>query len=230
MKVENLGMLLQETNRSKAYLQLLIKAGLLPNFVLLLRKQGQKENLDRNPEDINPEYFNPNISEQESLENAEISYKVIQADSCNEPNVLEELKKRPEQYFIFSGRGILKQAFEAEKKLIHVHPGKLPDYRGSTCPYYSILAGEGWHCTSFIMKPEIDKGEIITTKEFPLPLENVDATRIYDPYTRAETLVDVIKQLSETGTLKITKQNFSKGTDYYVIHPVLEFIAKNSTS
>ena len=77
------------------------------------------------------------------------------------------------------------------------------------------------------MKSEIDKGEIITSKEFPLP-KDVDATRIYDPHTRSEILIDVVKQLAETGTLKTYSQNLSKGIDYYLIHPVLEFIAKKS--
>lgn len=225
--IENLGMLLQETNRSKAYLQKLINSGLLPNFVLLLRKPGKiKETLDSNPEEINTQYFNPLISEEKSLQQAGIPYKIIQVESCNEELVVSSLKQRPEQYFIFSGRGILKETFEAGKKLIHSHPGKIPKYRGSTCPYYSALAGDGWHCTSFIMRPEVDKGEVITGREFPLPKARVDATRIYDPYSRAEVIIDVVRQLAETGKLETTQQDLSKGITYYIIHPVLEFMAK----
>ena len=230
-KVENLGMLLQETNRSKAYLQSLIKSGLLPNFVLLLKKPSEikKETLDTAPEKTDLQYFDLNISEEQSLQEANIPYKIIQTSSCNDEQVVGALKNRPEQYFVFSGRGILSKELVKAKKLIHSHPGKIPAYRGSTCPYYSFLAGEGWHCTSFIMKPEIDEGEVITVKQFPLP-KGIDATRVYDPYTRSAVLVDTVQQLAETGTLKTTNQDLSKGITYYVIHPVLEFIAKNSLS
>jgi len=228
-QIENLGMFLQETHRSKAYLQNLIHHGLHPNYVFLLKDPNKPiENLDSLPKSSTDTLFDPSISEQQSLEEAQIPYEVISATSCNDPLVVEAIKQRPEDYFIFSGRGILKEIFETNKKIIHVHPGKLPEYRGSTCPYYSTLAGDGWGCTSFIMKPRIDEGELISQKIFPPPSGDIDPTRIYDPFTRSEVLVETVKQLADTGTLKTTKQDLSKGIDYYIIHPVLEFIAKES--
>ena len=223
--VDNLGMFVQETYRSKAYIQGLIRNGLHPNYVLLIKNQGKSEKLDALPDNLDERFFNPQFSEEEALKMAGIPYEVINAESCNEPQVVDVLKKRGEDFFVFSGRGILNKVFDAGKEIIHVHPGKLPEYRGSTCPYYSVLAGDGWWCTSFIMKPGIDEGEIVQQREFPL-MRGVDASRIYDPYTRAAVLVNTVRQLADTKELKTRKQDLSEGTDYYTIHPVLEYAAK----
>ena len=229
MIVENLGMFLQEGNRSKAYLQKMLKGNLLPNFVLLIQNPDKKrEALNTNPENSENIYYNPNLPELDTLNETRISYQVVPARSCNDECVVEILRNRPETYFVFSGSGILKEAFNAEKKFIHVHPGKLPEYRGSTCPYYSSLIEGRWFCTAFIMDLEIDAGELIAIREFALPANEVDPTRCYDPHTRSEVLVDVIRQLAGTGRIETTKQDLSRGTDYYIIHPVLEYIAKES--
>ncbi|MGA1823330.1 MAG: formyltransferase family protein [bacterium] len=227
MNVEHFGMLLQEGYRARAYLQKLISVNLLPLFVILLKSSNKKpDTFHDNPHTIPLDFYNPNREEVESLEEANIAYTVMHAESCNDEQVVKELAKRPEEYFVFAGYGILREVFKAGKKLIHVHPGKLPQYRGSTCPYYSILIEGTWYCTALIMEEGIDQGDIITMKEFPLPARGIDATRIYDPYTRAEVLVDVIKQLADTGALKTYKQDLMQGTDYFIIHPVLEYIAK----
>jgi methionyl-tRNA formyltransferase len=227
--INNLGMLLQETHRSKAYLQSLIRNGLLPNYVLLLKRSNiETENLDLPPTENPDTLFDPSILEEESLKEVGIPYQTITANSFNEEEVVERIKKRPEEYFVFSGRGILKEIFSAEKKIIHVHPGKLPEYRGSTCPYYSVLSNDGWWTTSFLMTPEIDKGQVLRQREFPLPADNIDTSRVYDPLTRSQVLVETIMELKEKGKLDGQQQDLSLGIDYYTIHPTLEFIAKEA--
>ncbi|MFA6446583.1 MAG: formyltransferase family protein, partial [Candidatus Paceibacterota bacterium] len=185
-------MLLQSGNRAKAYLQKLVRYELLPNFVILLKSVDEKqETLNLNPEQMKTAYYNPREEEEETMHKAGINFALISASSCNEKQVVETLAERPEEYIVFAGRDILKEAFLANKKFIHIHPGKLPQYRGSTCPYYSTIIERKWCCTAMIMQQEIDCGEIITVKEFPLPSSGIDATRIYDPHTRSETLADV---------------------------------------
>ena len=225
LTIKSLGILSQESNRTKAYLQTLIKANYFPNFVILIKSE-KKEDLDTPPIEKRKLFFNPDIPESKSLEDAKINYKIINADSCEDPQVLEELNKREESYFIYSGKQILKKVFERRKNFIHVHPGKLPEYRGSTCNFYSVLAGEGWHCTSFLMAAGIDSGDILHTKEFPLPGRDIDDSRIYDPYCRALVLAETVRNLAERGKLNSRKQELGKGIDYYIIHPVLRFIRK----
>lgn len=220
-----LGMVLQETNRSKAYLQNLIMNGLLPNFVYILRGR-EKEVFDSNPPNLESSFFNPYISEEDSLKVAGIPYRILKASSFNDPIVVETIKQRHEEYFIFSGSGILKEIFDSRKKFVHAHPGKLPEYRGSTCFYYSALAEDRWTCTAFIMSPRIDEGEIITSKEFPLPTKKIDPARVWDPYTRSEVLVNAVRPLVNGNTIRTTKQDLSTGVVYYIIHPVLRHLAQ----
>lgn len=224
--LKDLGMLMQEGNRAKAYLQKLIKTGLLPNFVLFLKPTIDAENLDTSPEKVVGNYFDPTLSEIDSLENAKIPYKLLLTNSCNSPEVIKEIEARKEQYFVYSGKDILNRPLDTGKKFIHIHPAKLPEYRGSTCHFYSVLAGDGWSCTGFMINKGIDTGKIILTKKFPLPEPKIDYARIYDPYLRSEVLGEIINQLAEKGSLLTTSQNASKGRDYFIIHPVLAYIRK----
>lgn len=225
-RISNLGMLLQEGNRAKAYLQALVLAGFYPNYVCLLRDSNFNASINQAPTHRRTLLFDPNVPEETTLKEKGIPYQIITSDSCNSPEVVNAIRARDEKYFVFSGKGILNEIFGAGKKLIHVHPGKLPEYRGSTCHFYSVLAGDGWHCSAFIMNPKIDEGDLILTKKFPLPGKNIDDARIYDPYARSKTLVDVIRQLSERGSIQTTRQNLSEGLMYYTIHPVLGFIRR----
>ena len=225
MKVENLGMLLQEGNRAKAYLQNLAKHNLLPNHTILLKNPDALEALDTAPSKTYAEFYNPLIPEIHTLQQFQIPYELITAKSCNEQAVVDTLRERSEEYFAFAGFGILKQVFDAEKQLIHVHPGKLPQYRGSTCHHYSAVAEGKWYCTAFLMKPRIDEGDLIVSKEFPLPPIGVDSARIYDPFVRSETLVEVVNQLAEKGTLKTYEQDLSQGVDFYINHPIIHYLA-----
>lgn len=226
--IPNLAMILQDTNRSKAYLQNSIKEGLIPNFVYLLKKNQKESPINSMPQNQNKNLFNPGTPLEETIQKNKINYGVLESNSINDDKVIKNIKSRDEEYFVFSGTDLLKEAFDCNKKFIHMHPGKLPDYRGSTCPYYSVLNGDGWWVSSFIMNPGIDEGKLISTKEFPLPRRNVDPTRTYDPLTRSLSLICVLKELRDEGTLKTTNQDLSTGITYYTIHPVLEFIAKDS--
>ena len=51
-----------------------------------------------------------------------------------------------------------------KKKLLHCHPGDLPQFKGSTTIYYSILLKKRICVTIFIMSKSIDKGEIVYKK------------------------------------------------------------------
>jgi methionyl-tRNA formyltransferase len=225
MKIDNLGMLLQQGNRAKAYLQNLAKNNLLPNHALLIINPGTPESLDTTPEGVDKSLYDPSILETQTLERYGISYELIEGNSCNDSLVVEKLKNRPEEYFAFAGFGILKEVFNAGKKLIHVHPGKLPDYRGSTCHHYSTVAEGKWYCAAFIMKPGVDEGDLILQREFPIPRKEIDSARIYDPYTRSETLVSVVNQLAGTGGIKTTSQDLSKGASFYINHPLIHYMA-----
>ena len=116
-----------------------------------------------------------------------------------------------------------REILEVGPKFIHLHPGILPFYRGSTCFYYSIINEDKCGVTAFIMDESLDAGDIITQKTFPKPnYVNIDS--VYDSHIRSETLIHVLKnKLLEKH--KFQSQDSSKGTTYFIIHPVLKHIA-----
>ena len=98
----------------------------------------------------------------------------------------------------------------------------MPEYKGRTTFYYSILKREDFNVTSLILNPNIDSGTILIRKKFNLP-KNIDIDYIYDPYTRSQVLIETIKKFP---LLKKKNHNRIKDVNhYYVIHPVLKHIA-----
>ena len=70
---------------------------------------------------------------------------------------------------VYSGkRGVILNSTTIAKlgKVLHVHGGYLPDYRGSTTFYYSLL-NEGYiGATGMLLNEAIDQGDIIIRKNF----------------------------------------------------------------
>lgn len=56
---------------------------------------------------------------------------------------------------------------------IHCHPGRTPDFKGSTCFYYSLLAEKKMGVSCFFMAVGLDEGETLSQKEFN-PVKGVD--------------------------------------------------------
>lgn len=224
--IKNLGMIVQDKPRARAYIQSLVKAGLVPNFVIILEESGQvkkKDALDKAVEGI--DFFNSEESVIETCKKNNIKIEIINAKEFNDPQAVDALRKRTEEYYVFSGSGILKKEILTAKKLIHVHPGWLPDFRGSTTFLFSLLATHECAATSFIMNEGIDTGDIITMRKFLPPDENTDISRIYDPYIRSIVLVDTIKKLDQKKILQGYRQDPGMGENYFTIHPVLRTIA-----
>ena len=108
------------------------------------------------------------------------------------------------------------------KKFLHIHPGKLPDYRGSTTLYYSLQTAK--HTTALFLNEEIDKGNIICSKEYEFNFDPKLIDLVFDPLLRAEVLLVAIKLLSKKKNID-KSQNKLSGNDYFIIHPVLKHLA-----
>ena len=66
---------------------------------------------------------------------------MIRSDSINSKLVVKKIIKSKFNNFIYSGYPgeIVKKFMLNKKKFIHFHPGKLPEFKGSTTIFYSIL-------------------------------------------------------------------------------------------
>ena len=135
MNLHNVAMVAAITTRSKCYIKEMIKSKLLPNYVLLLLNKNKV---------LLPGQKNATSEKEiiDLLESANIQFGMLHNDNINSAEAIKTIMNRSEQVFIFSGYGgvILKEKTLATgKKFLHVHGGYLPDYRGSTTNYYSLI-------------------------------------------------------------------------------------------
>lgn len=222
-------MLIAPTNRSKAYLQSMVNNGMFPSKVLIMTEDSPKllDEENRNEEGSGI-YFNEKIPIMHTILSNHIKYEFINTDDINSECIKDRLKECEESYVVYSGYGgaILKQhLFELGKKFIHIHAGALPEYRGSTTAYYSMLDKGIITATAIFMNARLDDGDIICSLDFELPPKGVDIDYIYEPYTRAQVLVKALQDYEKNGRFITTSQNKEKAETYYIIHPVLKHVA-----
>ena len=168
--------------------------------------------------------FDISKSVRNVLNENNFTYTEFDFIDINHPDLINFINKNREEYYIFTGGGILKnEILNAGVKFVHLHPGLAPKYKGSTCFYYSIINEGSAGVTAFIMDEGLDTGDIIYQKTFEKP-QHKFLDEVYDPYIRSETLVDVTSQnLFYRQDFK--KQNSHVGETYFIIHPVLKHIA-----
>lgn len=231
IKLENISLIGANTNRTKAYVQVLLKNGFQFSHVYILsldRAALEAELENYQAENQEAEFFDPKEPLLYTLERAGNSYTFLDTEDINEL----DCSKIPVDYLVYSGLGgqILKRhLFETGKQFIHVHAGILPQFRGSTTVYYSMLKERTCGATAIFLSPGIDEGNIITMERFPMPKAGISIDYIYEPYTRACVLLKAMKEYMESGLFGNVKQSGANANIYYIIHPVLKHIALKLT-
>lgn len=219
-----LGIILTPNSRSQAYIQKILKHNIQIDEIIFLNDNLSHSNYKKEEITKSKEYgFDLSKSVHSSLIENKLNYTEFDFVDINNPKLINFISNSSCDFFIFSGGGILRdEILNTEKKFIHFHPGIVPNYRGSTCFYYSIINENQCGVTAFFMDNHLDTGKIIFQKTFDPPNhEFVDD--VYDPYIRSETLVEVLKKNYFAST-KLKEQS-PDGETYYIIHPVLKHIA-----
>lgn len=107
-----------------------------------------------------------------------------------------------------------------------MHSGSIPEEKGSTTLYYSILTDRPCTVSAIIMVPELDSGKVLLRIPYSLPEFGMNIDRDYDNTIRADTLKRVLQFYLDHGILpQATPAPMEKENCYYVIHPVLKNIA-----
>ncbi len=241
--LDNVALIAADTTRSRAYLQSLIRHQLLPNFVLLLEHEaanvlpGQiKANEAVNPpvvivdneDDWSESNFAPTLPIRDLLDIHAIPYAVAPNMDINDSAVIDEIARRGEAVFIYSGFGgvlLRKDLLSCGKKFLHVHGGYLPDYKGSTTNYFSLLVEKKMGASSMFLSEEIDSGPVLIRREFSVPPDKLEIDHRYDSAARAKVLVDTLVRYIRSGQWEFELPNNLGGETYYIIHPVLKHIA-----
>ena len=222
MKKDNIALLLHPSLRGRAFIQTMVKRGVLPSEILLMTGSDTFSF----PDNINyKDYYNIHELPSQTLKSNNIKFHKIESLDCNSNQVLKSLKSVESDWIIYTGGGILnKRILNMGKKFIHVHPGRLPDYRGSTCFYYSLIKEGKCSFSAFIMDEKLDSGQILYQRD-SIPDKDIDLDYIFDPWMRAQTICDVLENFDFNGEIKLSVNEIQSSNMYYVIHPVLKHMA-----
>jgi methionyl-tRNA formyltransferase len=221
----NLGIILTPDERSKAYLQKILKNNIILDNIIFMNDNRIKKIYSDNMIELSKiNGFDISKSVNDTLLENNLTFKEFPFVDINNSKLIKHIQSLSVDYMIFTGGGILKHdVLKSGTKFIHLHPGIVPDYRGSTCFYYSILNENYAGVTAFLMDENLDTGDILHQKKFQKPsYQYLD--EIYDPHIRSETLIELL-QTKKNFVTQMTKQDPLFGETYYIIHPTLKHIA-----
>lgn len=229
--LEGVAMIACASARSQAYIQALLKQGLKPERVIFL---GQDVNISSTAPAV-PETWNgiwlPQLGESvaETCRKADIPLTFTNEPDVNTETIASKIRSSGTKIMIYSGVGgqiVSEQILRIGPRFLHIHSGLLPEYRGSTTIYYSLLNGDTPGCTAIYLDPSIDTGPILERRSYPVPPSGMDVDLVYDPAIRADLLSRIMSRYHKTGCIEeIETQTKEDGRVFYVIHPVLKHIA-----
>lgn len=200
--------ILANTLRSKIYLDFLIKKNLLPSKLIVFdNKKKFFINKYLSKINLNIKFFNTKNINNKQLNNYIINLK--------------------QKYFLYSGypgQIIKNKNLLSKKKILHAHSGKLPQFKGSTTMFYSILKLKKVYCSSIILNNRIDEGKILNIKQFKLNSNQFSKLEEYDAKIRILTLHDVLLNLNiKTLDNSITNKTYN---NYFIAHPIIRYLAR----
>ncbi|MBT4891262.1 MAG: hypothetical protein HON65_17095 [Rhodospirillales bacterium] len=222
--LENVVLLGADNNRTRAYLSMLHRDGIAPSSLLLLSNNGPSSPQKK----ISTELFDNVTPAVEIALSAGITVIELKVDTINDDIVKSTLNNLDQEIVIFSGYGgaiINDSLFSTGKQFLHIHPGKLPEFPGSTTIYYSLLAENKIWASAILMTKEIDGGPVVGVRCFDPPKDRKQIDMIYDPYIRASLLCDVMADYAEDGKFEKEIQSQNIEDHYFIIHPVLKHAA-----
>jgi len=224
------------TSRSQGYIQALIEYDLKPDQILLFGSPkgnlpGQCEKHRRTHDYEQGSLFYPDLTValMDTLNSNNWIYNHLECNHINDPLIYESIINISPDLIIYSGYGsqIVGQTLINSKiPFLHIHSGWLPDYKGSTTLYYSWLKENYCGASAILMDEQIDHGNIVKRKQYPVPPQDIDPDHIYDVAIRADLLIIALKEFLESGRFKNPLQQQLTGTEYYVIHPVLKHLVR----
>ncbi len=224
-------MIAAHSTRSQAYLQTLLTANLAPSHVILLGEANPPSTEAHAAAERLNGVLLPDLqlTLEQSLADAQIPHSALATRDINAVELRLQVQALAPKLIIFSGYGgqiVGAELIDLGIPLLHVHSGWLPDYRGSTTAYYSLLEERRCAASALILDKQIDTGPVLARKHYPAPPLGTDIDRRYDTAIRADLLLQVLRAYQANGRLEVEmQQEVEHGNTYYVIHPVLKHLA-----
>lgn len=230
MSLKNIGFLAVHSNRSKIYLQMMCERNLAPSYTIIMHEKENRTFEEKFLTDKRSKHkgYDLNESLETTLKKYNLSCETVSAKDPNDHKVVTAVAHSEPQIIVYSGPGgvILKnEILGTGKNLLHIHSGVVPQYRGSTTSYYSLINEGTCGASAFFMNNNIDDGPLIRTRTFPPPEDRTNIDVFYDSYIRATLLCDILNEFERTGQMETKPQSGENAETYFIIHPVLKHVA-----
>jgi len=160
------------------------------------------------------------------------------AEDFDDPWLQALIRRHRKHAFLYTSGGIVPPAVLRTPgvKMLHVHPGLVPEVRGSDCFLWSCWTRGRPGASAFYMAPGIDEGPVLGRKEFDLPdlgflqpwLTEEHEDTVYralahalDPHLRAWLLVEIIAARRDGDLRALAARPQAKATRpaFLWIHP-----------
>ncbi|MDR2417245.1 MAG: hypothetical protein LBD15_03735 [Holosporales bacterium] len=215
--------ILSDSARARSYIQQLCAHSLFPKEILLMPGEWTPPENVVSSEQV---HFDVRKPVQETVKEYNLEVIPCQTQDINSEDTVKKIKDSSGKFVVLAGGGgqiLKKEILSQGVPILHIHPGLVPQFKGSTTIYYSILAEGKVGASAFFVNEQIDEGPVILKREFDLP-RGINLDYVFDPEIRGLTLIDAIKQLTMDMTVEkqIGGSNF---LPYFIIHPVLKTIA-----
>jgi methionyl-tRNA formyltransferase len=124
-------------------------------------------------------------------------------ENLRDPDLWKILRKDDIDIAVQCGVGILKTEMLSTPRVgfLNVHPGKLPEYRGNSCPEWAVRYGDDVHMTAHLIDDGIDTGPVILSRRYDVdPKWSYEAFRANIYAACAEAVVEAISALDRAGS------------------------------
>jgi hypothetical protein len=170
------------------------------------------------------------------LETYGSSVERVMIDRLDDPDLLCTLQAKAPETILFTGGGIVPMELLNLDgiRIIHIHPGFLPNVRGADGLLWSYLTREKPGASCFYMAKGIDVGDIILSEDLPqicIPIQATERPKdqmlyrllftYFDPAIRARVFINALEKGADPFCLPSKPQQLNIGTTYHFMHPVL---------
>lgn len=194
--------------------------------------------LVRHAHEIGLPVENPDIPVRDLLQRYGWPFEERRVRSLNDDDFVRFVSSECRgSFMLYVGGGILrKPLLESGAHFIHIHPGVVPDVRGSHCLFWSVLVRGRPGVSCFFMNEGIDTGDVVATHEYELKPAHVPrrylAKRMMDlsakavldaldPWYRGDMLRRLLREEPQPSRWSSRKQPPGSGKVYYFPHPLL---------
>ena len=238
--LSDIGLILADTSRSRAYLAALERNKILPSWVLLpddgsIADKTGKVDCDtflgedgHNFDDCWSELlFNPSKPLKPWLDELGLDYQLSKSKDINSDKVIRLISEYQPSVMIYSGYGgvLLHKNLLSCGKSFCMFMADIFLIIREVQRTTTVIEDSSMGASSIFLTEKIDCGPILKRRKFSPPQDCSQIDHIYDSAARAFVLVETLRDYLNHGKWNLTSEYNNGGTVYYIIHPILKHLA-----